>query len=181
MQKYIICLLSLLLVTLSSCEKPQYEEDEDVETVDDEKPGSWLDDGIDFDNGDQGDPKDSGAAHSGTEDDMMTVDDFINYGPPYQVFVKGYIVGACAQNIKNAEFEPPFTRTSAILLADKKGETLPEKLMSVELRAGKLREKFNLSDNPDNLNRLVYFFGSRQTYLGIAGMKKDIGAYGFLD
>ena len=171
----------LAIFLLSSCEKPQFDEVADTDNTEIDDTHSWVDD-IVIDDGSEDDTgNDSNIKHKGTYDDMMTVADFINYDVSRQVFVKGYIVGACKQSFSYAEFAPPFTCTSAIILADDKTERDADKLMAVQLKQGKIREKFNLKDTPSNLYRLAYFFGSRKTYLKIAGMKDDIGDYGFLE
>ena len=116
-----------------------------------------------------------------TLEDALTVDEFIN-GDGYagQVYVVGYIVGACTRNISNAQFTPPFTYSTAILLADKKGENNKGKVISIQLKKGKIRDMFNLVEHPENYGRKAYFSGTKNVYLGIYGMKDHIGTYGFV-
>lgn len=111
--------------------------------------------------------------NSDNPDQERSVAAFINTSHGKSLWVKGYIVGACAQNIKNAQFKN-FTYANAILLADSPSETDISKIISIQLKSGKLREIFNLKDHPENFNKKAAFYGSRNTYLGIPGMKDDI-------
>ncbi|GAA2992036.1 DUF6359 domain-containing protein [Prevotella corporis] len=115
-------------------------------------------------------------------DKFFSVADFMSHDfGDKSVWVVGYIVGDCTKNIKNAEWEKPFTYDTAILLADESGETDSEKVIAIQLRAGELRELFSLHLNPDNYGRKVCFYGTKQKYLGVPGMKNDIGGYGWAD
>ena len=91
------------------------------------------------------------------------------------VWVVGYIVGTSDKNSAKAagslHLAPPFTTASNILLADSPNETDVDKMMSVELPQGALRNKFNLKDHPENLHRKAEFYGYRVEYLKIHGMK----------
>ena len=91
------------------------------------------------------------------------------------VWVVGYIVGTSDKNSAKAagslHLAPPFTTASNILLADSPNETDVNKMMSVELPQGALRNKFNLKDHPENLHRKAEFHGYREEYLKILGMK----------
>lgn len=202
---YLVCFLFLFFV-LSGCEKPIIDDeiglDDETEQTDKNKDADneQDDNSNDSDNNDNGDDEeietpdnyeekdiedgndDSHNNGSGRSvEDALTVSEFIFNDIENFVFVKGYIVGACTKSIENADFEPPFDYDTAILLADKKGETDIDKIISIQLKKGKLRDKFNLIAHPENYGRKVYFFGSKKVYLGIYGMKDDIGASGFLD
>lgn len=197
--RYLIILLCLSVAV--SCERAIIDTgiDDDTEQTDNPSDDN-LDDG---DNDDSDDGEDDGeddddtwnfgddwvedqdnSIHGRDLDDALSVADFIADAPDdgyTQVYVVGYIVGACTKNIKNAEFYPPFTASQAILLADHPDEKDESKVISIKLNQGKIRQMFNLVDNPNNFNRRAYFFGSKKVYLGITGMKDDIGDYGFLD
>lgn len=103
--------------------------------------------------------------------------DFGNNG----VWVHGYIVGACKRSIKQAEWEAPFTYDSAILLADDPEETEPENVISIQMVNKQMKEEISLAANPQNYGKHIAFFGIKQKYLGIPGMKKHILASEWLD
>ena len=103
--------------------------------------------------------------------------DFGNNG----VWVHGYIVGACKRSIKQAEWEAPFTFDSAILLADDPEETEPENVISIQMVNKQMKEEIGLAANPQNYGKHIAFFGIKQKYLGIPGMKKHILASEWLD
>lgn len=100
------------------------------------------------------------------------------------VWVVGYIVGTSDKNSAKAagslHLAPPFTTASNILLADSPNEADVNKMMSVELPEGALRNKFNLKDHPENLHRKAEFYGYRVEYLKIHGMKSP-GSYGWAE
>lgn len=150
------------------------DEGEEVEVDPDDIPESYEETDIVDDN-------DNDNNKGRTLEDALTVDEFIN-GDGYagQVYVVGYIVGACTRNISNAQFTPPFTYSTAILLADKKGENNKGKVISIQLKKGKIRDMFNLVEHPENYGRKAYFSGTKNVYLGIYGMKDHIGTYGFV-
>ena len=91
------------------------------------------------------------------------------------VWVVGYIVGtsdkSSAKAVGSLHLAPPFITASNILLADSPNEADVNKMMSVQLPQGALRNKFNLKDHPENLHRKAEFLGYRDEYLKILGMK----------
>ena len=89
------------------------------------------------------------------------------------VFVQGYIVGACTKSLKNAEWRPPFTYAQAVLLAAQKNERAKCRLISVQLPSGsKIRNDLNLVDHPEHLNMPIAILASQgENYLGIPGIK----------
>ena len=110
------------LFVLVSCSKVELEE------VDGggKQPTETTDDDGDYDvEGDE------------NSDKFFSVADFMSHDfGDKSVWVVGYIVGDCTKNIKNAEWEKPFTYDTAILLADESGETDSEKVIAIQLRAG---------------------------------------------
>lgn len=100
------------------------------------------------------------------------------------VWVVGYIVGTSDKSSAKAagslHLAPPFTTASNILLADSPNEADVNKMMSVQLPQGALRNKFNLKDHPENLHRKAEFYGYREEYLKILGMKSP-GSSGWAD
>ena len=97
------------------------------------------------------------------------------------VWVQGYIVGACKRSIKQAEWEPPFSYNTAILLADSPEETDPDKVISIQMVNKQMKENIALDSNPQNYGRQIAFLGIKQKYLGIPGIKKHILAIEWLD
>lgn len=106
---------------------------------------------------------------------IYTVTEFIegDFGDN-QVWVHGYIVGACKRSIKQAEWEPPFTYNTAILLADSPEEADPKKVIAIQMTNKRMKEEIALATNPQNYGRHIAFLGIKQKYLGIPGMKKYI-------
>lgn len=166
--KFLICML-LLSITYA-CEKPFDEQEDLIEEHKDEEIPEISDE---KDNTEDGNDE--------NRNKPITIELFRNKYFNYAVWVKGYIVGACTKSIKYAEFNPPFTYSSAILLADEPFENNPEKVIAIQLKKGKLRDIFNLVDNPANYGREAAFWGTQNTYLGIPGMKNDIGGYYLYD
>ena len=125
MIKIMVCLALILSVT-TSCEKGYYGENEDNKTVtppDNKDAGNKKDDGTDKGDKDTGGGDESGDSGSDggdtgndndetetqpTDNDKLTVNQFITYNFTGQRWVRGYIVGACTKSINNADFEPPF-------------------------------------------------------------------------
>lgn len=150
------------------------------DSPDDEDDESYLD-GTPADedtkfNGDT-DIEDGNGAGSGYDTgDKLTVSEFIAAEELPGVFVTGYIVGACSNNISYADFTPPFDQPTAILLADNKNESDPLKVIAIQLKSGTaFRKAVNLVDNPKVFQRRLRVFGYRDTYLGITGIK-NVGA-----
>lgn len=140
----------------------------------------------DFDKKDKPSVSENEGEYEFDEDDIpneiLTVDEFIwgDFGDSY-VCVEGFIVGDCKAHKKNAEWEPPFSYNTAILLADEVGETNIDKVISIQLMNKDMKEIFALCDHPENYGKRARFYGKKQTYLGIPGMKKDIWGYELLD
>lgn len=116
------------------------------------------------------------------ENHPLSVSEFSksNYGDA-AVWVVGYIVGDCKKNIKYAEWEPPFSYDSSILLADVSGETDADKVMSVQLVTASMKNDLGLIYHPELKGKKLLVLGAKQTYLGLVGIKKYIGAYTLLD
>ena len=166
---------ALLLTVAFSCEKAII--DEEIDDTELSEPGD--DDG--------GSGGGNGGGNTGKKDgrdenDPLTVAEFIAGDYELDVFVKGYIVGACQGEKENATFEAPFKGETAILLADNAGEKDTEKMISIGLgnKTSKLRKTFNLVDNPGNYGKQARFFGSRTTYLGFISIRNP-GSYFLFD
>lgn len=93
-------------------------------------------------------------------------------------WVKGYIVGVINTSISNvlsarsAQFEPPFTIATNMLIALDPDETDWEKCATVQLPSGSVRDALNLSQNPANLGKLVCLKGETgEKYCGAYGLK----------
>lgn len=117
-----------------------------------------------------------------SEQKVYSVEEFRNteLGDRY-VWVKGIIVGACSKSIKYAEWMDPFTYDNAILLADSLGDCTPEKVIAIQLRTKAMKAEFGLATTPDNYGRSVAFYGTKQKYLGVPGMKKNVAGGQWLD
>ena len=154
--KTLTCALALLLL-LSSCGK---------EVLDEHNPGRHK--------------KDSTVLPD--DEEIYSVEEFINsdFGKQ-KVWVAGYIVGACSRSINNAEWEQPFSHKTAGLIADAPSERNIERVVAIQLRNNELKNTFALPFHPENLHRRAAFHGTKQKYLGVPGMKKDIDKYGWKD
>lgn len=87
------------------------------------------------------------------------------------VWVSGYIVGVATSSGKIA-FEPPFTKNTNLVLGTKASTADKDRCLSVELRAGQIRDALNLQDHPSLLGRKVYIKGDLvSAYYGIPGLK----------
>ena len=113
---------------------------------------------------------------------VQTVSSFIanDFGSA-TVWVEGFIVGSCTNNIKNAVWEYPFSSENAILMADEPGETDTDKVIAIQLRTKELKENFGLETNPDNYNKRIRFLGLKRKYLGIWGIKSPIQDYEWVE
>ena len=159
-------LLMLLLLTIGitvSCENPNTEIEDYTED-----PGGG--------GGSGGGNGGGGGGGSNDRDKRYSVMEFINGDFDEQIWVRGYIVGACYSNIRNANFDPPFEGTSAILLADRPGQRDLDSIIPIQLVSGFRRNIFNLVDNPENYGRVAEFFDYKQIYFNKPGMKGDIGS-----
>lgn len=171
----------LLALTLFSCEKAIEEETNEA------KQEQTDDDSDDDNNTDDDDSETSESEETGDsdtdKDHVYTVTEFISSDYWGQVFVKGYIVGTCYQNKDNANFTPPFSNTTALLLADEKGEKDINKVIAINIgsKSSKERAMMNLKDNPDNYGRMIKVYGVRNIYLGLPGINDVDGNFEFLD
>ena len=94
------------------------------------------------------------------------------------VWVQGYIVGVASSN-KKISLEGPFTKNTNLVLGESDTTTVRDHCLSVELKAGAIRDALNLVDNPDQLGRKVYIKGDLvDAYYGIPGLKSP-SEYGF--
>lgn len=162
--RFFTLIISCLLIY--SCEKP-YNEDDDTPIINTEENN----------NNPSNDNTGTGDYNTG---DVVTVQEFIEKDINCQVFVVGYIVGDCTKSISYAEFEPPFTYPQALLIADNMNENRDYMVASVQLKSGsKWRRDLNLVDNPGLYRRKVMFFGFKEKYLGVPGIK-SIDAFDFI-
>lgn len=94
------------------------------------------------------------------------------------VWVCGYIVGVATSTGK-ISFEPPFTKETNIALGLRATTDNTDYCLTVELKAGAIREGLNLLSNPDILGRQVYIRGDLvSAYYGIPGLK-NLSEYQF--
>ena len=126
-----------------------------------------------------------GGAGSGTQSDPYDIVSAIenqNANPYVVGWVKGFIVGSVKTGVTSIEssadihFEPPFTSSTNVLLADDSLETNYMNCVIVNLPSGKpLRSQVNLLDNPDNLGKWLNVTGTLRTYFGAAGLRDSNG------
>lgn len=87
------------------------------------------------------------------------------------VWICGYIVGV-ATGTGRISFTPPFTKSTNLVLGAKASTSDKERCLSVELRAGELRDALNLQANPGLLGRKIWLKGDLvSAYYGIPGLK----------
>ncbi len=154
-----IFLVCLCAACLASCQKIEFDEEDNSNTPKKEVT----------DNGNEEEDDDSSST---TQRNKYTVTQFLEEAPTVQVWVEGYIVGECKQKIGNARFAPPFSYDTAILMADgfdktKKGEYIPVCLKS----GSKARKQLNLKDNPSMYHKKIRVYALREKYFGITGIK----------
>ena len=95
------------------------------------------------------------------------------------VWMEGYVVG-CVEGttISKANFQPPFTKGSNLLLADLADETDTKHCLPISLPSGtKLRKNFNLPENPNILHRKLLLRGKIETYFVQPGIKHVLESY----
>ena len=85
----------------------------------------------------------------------------------------GYIVGAInGTSLKAADFVPPFTTQSNILIADNPLENNVNKCMPIQLVKNTLfRKELNLADNPGNFGKKIIVAGVVSNYFKTYGIK----------
>lgn len=195
MKKYkFIVLLLLAAAVFPACDKPyiEYEEEENkdkvvVESSDDKSDSvdgdaDYDDEGSVTDNGGNDNQDNEGSGDEFDIGDVVDVETFISTPIVNQIWLKGYIVGAAtgANGKKRYDFEAPYDYDTAILLADTPDETDLEHVASVCLTScsKKIREALNLKDHPENHGKVLSFYGFREVYLNLPGIK-TIDAYDF--
>ncbi len=105
--------------------------------------------------------------------DVKTMNRQTSDGNKY--WVKGYIVGVVAggNNEGNiSSLENPVKGVSNLALADAADATDLTTMIAVQLPTGTIRSTLNLVDNPDNLGKLVFVYGTLEKYFGtVPGVK----------
>lgn len=106
-------------------------------------------------------------------DGKYTVAQVIAAGnPATQAWVKGYIVGSVPdKSYSSATFTADGASQTNLLLADDANCTDANKCIPVQLPAGSIRTSLNLLDNPSNLGKFIYLYGSLEKYFGVPGLK----------
>lgn len=120
-------------------------------------------------------PDDGSSGDSGSG--VLTIEQAQAANIGDDITVGGYIVGATTKSMKNAEFYPPFSFETAIILRDTPigddedsvSYTDPN-LFPVALKAGDIRNGLNLVDNPDIYNQYVVVYGTCKKYLARQGI-----------
>lgn len=116
----------------------------------------------------------------GTIESPYTVSDVLvlNNTVSGKYYVKAYIVGQVnGMNMSGLELSEPWgtvdggTHNTNIVLGASATETIPEKLVPVQLPSGALRSGLNLPENPDMYGKEILIYGSLEKYFGVAGIK----------
>ncbi len=115
----------------------------------------------------------------GTFDDPYNVAHAITFNSGIGVWVEGYIIGVMEDmGGSNAPaFEPPFVRTTNILIADDPEEREDIRIMPVQLPIGRVREALNLVNNPENLGKPVKLKGNLAAYFTPRPGLRDVSGY----
>lgn len=165
-----ITTLTILSAIFMACEKPVYDEEEEKEKTENKNNGSshdkndnggWINDGVNKGNDWQ-------------DGDTVSVSQFMETENDKTALVRGYIVGS-ATGAKGYDynFTQPFKYETALLLADKQGESDKTKVISIQLKSGSAtREELNLVWNPENYGKQLTVCGMKTTYLKIPGIKE---------
>lgn len=194
MRKIACLLLFIGCLALYSCEKPIIEED-DIKKEEPAEPkpptnnvppqkgkgGSSKkgnDTGKSPNNG-EGTGKGGSSEHYDMEH-PMSVYKFLTTVPNNEkMYVVGYIIGAFKRNLKDVEWNAPFTSGLYILLADNKDERDLSKVMVLCLSKVSNKNKYNLKKHSDNMGRKLLLFGRKQAFSGVIGMKDYVGICAF--
>ncbi|MCQ2167224.1 MAG: DUF4493 domain-containing protein [Bacteroidales bacterium] len=111
----------------------------------------------------------------GTYEDALSVPEARELGEMNDVWVYGFIVGSFASTGK-AEFNPPFSKSTNILLSSRSSVSDSRNCISVELKSGEIRDALNLVDHPENLGGKVCLHGNLvSSYYGLPGLKSLSG------
>lgn len=115
---------------------------------------------------------------TGTKADPYTVAEAIaknNDGST--AFVKGFIVGTVniefttVTSNSEVEWSAPFTRNSAVVIADSKDTRDISQCVFVQLPTGAIRDEINLMANPGNIGKWLNVQGTLKVYFGQIGLK----------
>ena len=109
---------------------------------------------------------------TGAEDAPYSVGQIIGGAAGTDVWTKGYIVGYVPDKLlSEAVFGAPATSATNIIIADAADVKDVSLCIPVQLPAGDVRSKLNLTDNPDNLGKEVALKGNIEAYFGVNGLK----------
>lgn len=109
--------------------------------------------------------------------DGIKLQDEYNYN---QAWIRGYIVGyAKGKNsvayLNSTEDEITSKAQYNVVLADSIGENDNQRIITVELPKGFIRDDVNLYDNPQNLHKRLTVIGHMIPYYGLAGCRETLG------
>lgn len=114
---------------------------------------------------------DRGAGNNGTAC-AYSVSEAKEHAGQEDVWVYGYIVG-CFNTSGSPTFSGPFTKNTNLVVAGRAGTTDKDHCISVELKAGAIRDALNIVDHPENVGRKVYLRGDMvDAYYGLIGIKQ---------
>ena len=129
----------------------------------------------------------SGNVGNGSKDNPFDIAHALaNQGLPTPRWIQGYIVGTVAQGADvidsndDIRFSGDFMSNTIVLAADA-NEKNWEKCVVIALPSGSaIRTAVNLSDNPDNLGKLLKVQGVLEKYIGAAGLTTAGAAANFV-
>lgn len=95
------------------------------------------------------------------------------YGQDTTIHIKGYIVGtATGTQLASAQFQPPFTNSTNILLASSRYETVGNNCFPVRLEKDSyFRNTLNLMEHPELHHRAIIITGKLEKYFATCGIK----------
>ena len=92
------------------------------------------------------------------------------------VWVHGYIVGGDLSTAGTVTFTSPFLKDTHIAMASSASESVSANCMSVQLPAGDIRTAVNLKDNPGNLGKEIWVYGTVvSAYFKLVGVNPTSG------
>jgi hypothetical protein len=92
-----------------------------------------------------------------------------NQGATGEFWVKGFIVGSLVDF--NYEFNNTTSATTNMMIGANSDETNQDKVLTVQLPSGFIRESLNLVNNSDNYKKEIWLKGTLESYFSVPGIK----------
>lgn len=121
----------------------------------------WMEDELDL-----------GTLHDGSSaTSAYTVTELVDHVGAEDVWVTGFVVGGDLTT-SSVNFDPPFEKMTNLVLAASPSVRERELCVSVELKAGRVRESLNLVEHPQLYGRQLWIRGDVvEAYYGLLGVK----------